>query len=185
MHRQTPKAHCLQEYMNMGSTQAKPCCRCPSDKEIWRSEADLDFCEETLLTLARLYFESFARPESTCWINSLMLAQAHFGPDAGPVIGVRLLNALQAMRFARHSIFSFNSVECPTCSAVLTEHERRLMAVIKATRTGQSGKAQTELMMLCEGADITNPMIAFCDLAAALAEEESQWQGDAHETALF
>ena len=148
----------------MRSTQTEPCCRVPSEKEIWHSDAGMDFYEETILTLARLYFESFARPETMNWVKSLMLAQAHFGPIAEPMIGVRLLNALQAMRFARQSVFSFNSCECPGCSTVLTEHERRLMTIVKATRAGHHGLAQTELMMLCEGADITAPMMAFYEL---------------------
>lgn len=152
----------------MRSTQTQSCCRVPTEKEIWRSDAGLDFCEETVLTLARLYFESFARPESMQWVKSLMLAQAHFGPDAGAVIGVRLLNALQAMRFARKSVFSFNSCECAGCSVVLTEHERRLMTIVKAARAGHDGVAQTELMMLCEGADITAPMMAIYELAEVL-----------------
>ena len=64
---------------------------------------------------------------------------------------MRLFLALQEMRFARKSTFSFNAPQCNGCSLFLTEHERRLTSTISALRSGKSGLAKAEMMMLCEG----------------------------------
>ncbi|MEJ8560489.1 hypothetical protein QTO30_04090 [Yoonia sp. GPGPB17] len=105
-------------------------------------------------------------------MHGLDLAEAMFGEKDGPVIALRLLDALRCMRFARKSVFCFSAPTCEGCAAIVTEHERRLMAALRGVRLGQLGRTQTELMMLCEGNDITQTVGAFARLAALLPEFE-------------
>ena len=151
--------------------QANPndvCFRVIQGKEIQRSKAGLDDDEDVLLTLARCYFETFAMPETQSWMRCFDLAACHFGADTGAVVSQRLLFALQAMRCSRRSVFGFNAPHCKGCSKIMTEHERRLMTVIKSTRHKQFGTMRMELMMLCEGNDTALAETCFDSLCAAL-----------------
>ena len=144
------------------------CNRLPLPKEIWRTEAGCDEVEDQVLTLARWFFQTFAVPNSQSWMNGLDMADAVFGETAGPMIAMRLLDALRGVRYARKSVYCFNSPTCKGCSAVVTEHERRFMAALRGVRLGQVGRTQTELMMLCEGNDITRTVGALTRLAMLL-----------------
>ena len=144
------------------------CCRAPVSKEILRYNVGLDHDEDMLLTLARFYFESFAVPDTHSWMRGIDEAALHFGDDKGAIVAQRLLFALQSMRFARRSVFNFNSPTCEECSSIVTEHERRLMAAIQGVRLGWQSIVKTELMMLCEGNDTAIVEQSFVKLAAAL-----------------
>jgi hypothetical protein len=163
--------------------QSEPCRRRPGPKEIWRDEAGLDACEHTLLTCSRFYFQSFAEPASQGWLRALSTTDAFFGVQQGPIVAVRLLTAMQAMRLRRRSIFQFSHPQCAHCAEVLTEHERRFMTALKASRCGDTATAQLELMMLCEGADTTDVQAALIDLATVLtsptpAKKEMRYVAD-------
>ncbi|AXI46743.1 hypothetical protein C1J03_12355 [Sulfitobacter sp. SK012] len=145
------------------------CHRVPSPKETLCKSAGFDNHEHILLTAARLYFQSFAEPHSQSWMQALSLTQVHFGQFDGPIIAIRLLTALQAMRCTRRSIFGFNAPQCATCSKVLTEHERRFMTAIQSVRRGQNSVAQLEIMLLCEGNETEHVLAAFIDLSCVLA----------------
>lgn len=144
------------------------CMRRFRDKEIQCACAGLDDDEDIILTLARFHFETFAVPEFQSWMLCFDFAARHFGPNDGAVITQRLFLAIQAMRCTRRSLFSFNAPLCAACSEVLTEHERRLMAVIKSTRQKRFGAMKMELMMLCEGNDTSWVETNFESLCAAL-----------------
>ncbi|MEM7721098.1 MAG: hypothetical protein AAF376_01880 [Pseudomonadota bacterium] len=144
------------------------CGRTPDPKDCYLSELGLSLEEEITLTIARLFFQSFAAPESNAWINAMAEAEARFGYRDGPIVAARLLATLQVMRRARKSIFMFNSPVCPGCAAIATEHERRLMMALSAVRRGDMGPARLEIMMLCEGNRIDMVLAGLSGLAQAL-----------------
>jgi hypothetical protein len=157
----------------MSHTDARGCCgRLPQPKEILRSEAKLDDVEDNVLTIARYFFQSFAMPQSHAWLAGLDAAEARFDDCQGPIIAMRLLSAMRAVRCSRRSVFSFNCPTCETCMAIITEQERRFISALQAIRTGQIGRAQTELLMLCEGNDITQVMGAMTRLSIVLPVSE-------------
>jgi hypothetical protein len=137
-------------------------------KEILRADAGFDPVEDHILTLARFFFQTFAIPESQSWIPGFDMAEEIFGEAEGPIIGTRLLAALRGVRYARRSVYYFNSPTCECCAAVVTEHERRFMAAFRGVREGHLGQARTELMMLCEGNDITQALGAMTRLVMML-----------------
>jgi len=149
------------------------CNRLPLPKETLRSDAGFDDVEDNILTLARFYFQTFAVPHSQSWIGALDMAEAVFGETIGPMVAMRLLDALRGVRYARKSVYCFNSPTCEGCAAVVTEHERRFMAAFRGVRTGQMGQAQTEMMMLCEGNDITQAIGAMTRLAMLVPRPET------------
>lgn len=144
------------------------CNRVLQPKEIMRVDARHDEVEGDLLTIARFYFQSFALPDSQAWIGGLGWAETSFGDVEGPLIGVRLLCALMAVRHARQSVYCFNSPTCSDCAVIVTEHERRFMSAIHAVRVGRMGQAHTELMMLCEGNDTKPSLDALLRLSSVL-----------------
>ncbi|MEJ6404806.1 hypothetical protein [Yoonia sp. 2307UL14-13] len=158
----------------MSRTHARSCCgRLPEAKETPLAEAHFDDVEKSILAIARYFFQSFAAPQSQGWMAALDLAEATFGDLDGPIIATRLLTTMRAVRYARRSVFSFNCQSCETCAAILTEQERRLIAALQAIRGGQIGRAQTELLMLCEGNDIKQVMGAMTRLSIALPSSKA------------
>ncbi len=149
-------------------TLGNVCSRKIQDKEIHRSRAGMDSDEDVLLTLSRCYFETFAVPTSQSWMRCFDLAERYFGGDKGAIICQRLLAALQSVRYSRRSVFDFNASQCTGCCNILTEHERRLMAVIKSARREQFGAVRMELMMLCEGNNTAPSEESIANLCAAL-----------------
>ncbi|MEM9434616.1 MAG: hypothetical protein AAGA12_11905 [Pseudomonadota bacterium] len=138
--------------MQRKSNVPNDCGREPGAKECTLADLGLDPVEEQLLAITRHVFQSFAVPGTQGWLNGLALAEQAFGHD-GPRLFARLVDALLAVRATRRSCFIFNSPMCPCCSKVVTEHERRLITALSAIRRGLIGRARTELMMLCEGAE--------------------------------
>lgn len=120
--------------------------------------------EEIVLAVARLFFLSFAAPGSEAWIAAMAAAAQGLGPRDGAIVAARLLDVIQAIRRSRRSVFLFNATRCPDCSALATEHERRLLRALCAVRRGEGTVARAEIMMLCEG----NPAEAVLGALSAL-----------------
>ena len=146
------------------------CSRKPSCKEIYLNKAGLDHIEIALLKIIRFFLQTYALEASHTWILALKASEKYFGKEKGARIGVQLMLALQEMRFARSSTFSFNAPQCDGCSLYLTEHERRLTSTISALRSGGFGLAKAEMMMLCEGHDPSAALSAFIELVLMLPE---------------
>lgn len=152
----------------MKDLNAHNCGRHPDPKDRYLSELGLALEEEITLTIARLFFQSFASPEGNTWIAAMAEAEGRFGYRDGPIVAARLLAALQAIRRSRTSTFMFNSPVCPCCAAIVTEHERRLMGALSAIRRGDRGTARIEVMMLCEGNRLEVVLAALAALGKAL-----------------
>jgi|TARA_B110000238_G_scaffold171253_1_gene189063 hypothetical protein len=154
----------------MALPHSNNCSRKPSCKEIYLNKAGLDHIEIALLKIIRFFLQTYALEASHSWILALKASEKYFGKEKGARIGVQLMFALQEMRFARKSTFSFNAPQCNGCSLFLTEHERRLTSTISALRSGRSGLAEAEMMMLCEGHGTSAALSAFVELILILPE---------------
>ena len=148
------------------------CNRQPSPKDTYVNSVGLDQTEVELLEIARFYLQTHAVEYSQSWILGLKASEKYFGIEGGARVGVRLLLALQEMRFARRSVFSFNAPQCLGCSKYLSEHERRLITSIAALRRGKFGLARAEIMMLCEGHDTSSTLSALSELVILLPQLE-------------
>lgn len=144
------------------------CGRQPDPKDCHLAELRLTPEEQIALTLARLFFQSFAGTRPNGWVTAMAEAEARFGDRDGPIVAARLLAALQAIRRSRRSVFMFNSPACPGCSAIATEHERRMMRALSALRRGKATAAYAEIVMLCEGQGADRVLSTLSALGRAL-----------------
>jgi len=144
------------------------CGRAPDHKETYLSDLPLNRDERACLAIIRQYFQCFAAPASMGWLAAQAEADAHFGPEQGPVIAARCLMVLQAVRRARRSTFMFSSPTCPGCAAIATEHERRLVLALHGMRRSRPGEARLEALLLCEGNRIEPVLWTLESLADAL-----------------
>jgi hypothetical protein len=115
------------------------------------SDLQLPHSHEPILQIIRFYMQSVAQPHSQSWMAALTISDAAYDPIFGPQIAARALQTLQSVRLSRRSPFNFNAPACPSCSRMVTEHERRFMSALDSVRSGAIGQARAELMMLCEG----------------------------------
>ncbi len=129
------------------------------------AESGLDADEMVILTIARHYFQTFAYPEGHGWLPAMVIAADHFQRQGGPEVAYATLAAVQAMRYARSTVFHFSNPQCPDCCQVLTGDERQFMASLQAIRQASSAQSLTQAIILCEGGDVR----AFVATLGALA----------------
>ncbi|MFP7675190.1 hypothetical protein ACG74X_17720 [Marivita sp. S0852] len=127
-------------------------------KDFHVSVVGLDHTEFQLLQIARWFFTSYSTP-GTAWVRAFVEAEDFFGRKDGPRFAYSLLCVLQVMRRTRKSTFQYSNPACPNCAVILTEVERRLFLSLSELRQGRMGRAQTELMMLCEGNGLEDILI--------------------------
>lgn len=136
------------------------------------SEAGYDDIEESILTIARYFFQTFALPQTQSWLAALRLADIRFPDTSREEIAMDVLGAVQSMRMSRSSPFRFSNPALPGCSQIISEHERQFMCVFQAVRREQMGPARTHAMLLCEGNDseafITHMVAVAASTAPAL-----------------
>ena len=146
------------------------CCknREPQVREICRNSLGLDLQEDTFLTISRSFFQNYADPESQSWMSGYDISEAVFGDEIGSRIATQVFTALRSVRYSRRSVFCFNSPTCSFCTQFVTEHERRLVQALQFIRCNHMGRAQTELMMLCEGNNISQVSAALVQLSMFL-----------------
>lgn len=128
--------------------------------------------ETRVLTAARYFFESFAHPAGYPMDDAILRAGALFeegGAQAdSPRIVARILAMLEAIRCSRRSVFVFNPTGCPTCAAIASDQERRMMLSLIALGQGHRSRAWLETMILCEGNDVDAVLWAMEALVQAL-----------------
>ncbi len=120
--------------------------------------------EKAILHIARLFFRSFASPQTQSWMTAFSLAQHSFGGRDPEKIAVAVMKSVQTMGKARSSGFNFSNPDCAECSGNVTDHERQFISVLSDLRQGHRGTAHINAMLLCEG----NDFAPFLDAMGAL-----------------
>jgi hypothetical protein len=130
--------------------------------------ADLPFDadERQVLRIARMFFRSFAVPESQSWIGGVGAALNRFDHVTAPHVYVATLGAVQSMRQARRSVFRFNDPCCAACAAAVTEHERLFLSALRAMRDDATNRAAALATILCED-NACGPWLAALRVLAA------------------
>lgn len=138
------------------------------------ADAGFDSFELAVLAISRLFFQSFAVPDSQAWTRSYGEAYEVFSDQQASQINASVLATVQAMRMSRRSGFSFSSPDCENCCQLLSENERQFMAAITAARRGQRSALHANAMVLCEGNDAALFVSAVHDLSHLLATAPPQ-----------
>ena len=112
-----------------------------------------DAFEENTLEIARLFFVSFAHPQSQAWMQAFWKAEQMFPAPFGATVAHAILIALNEMREQRKRPFEFRNPNCPNCARDLTNEERYLMSTLRAIREGNRSQATTHALLLCESDD--------------------------------
>ncbi len=144
------------------------------------ADAGLSPAEEQVLTIARHFMQSFARPESQGWIRAFGTAHAAWSDRLAPGLGVAVFAVVQCLRGARASGFRFSNPDCAHCSAFLSDDERRLANMLKATTHGARSAAHADALMLCEGNDPSMLLEAARGLADLLRDAEDGFRAKRH-----
>jgi hypothetical protein len=157
-----------------GSQQDRPQCGRPQKpKDTLLTDAGFDQVETLCLTLARLFFVTFATPASQSWMRAFQEAEQALPDLDGRSIGFQVLDVLKAIRSSRRSVFMYSNPDCPGCQRIVTEHEFRLISALSALRRDQKQYAQMQLMLLCEGNPTGVALSRMAQLARALPCVES------------
>ena len=122
-----------------------------SDLEETNVRTQLTESEEKVLTVARYYFMTFAKPSKQTWLHANDYAIKHFSSNNGPYASLAVLSAVQTMRQARNSTFIFNDPDCKTCSNYLTRNELSFVTAIRCKSKGNDKGAAGHALILCEG----------------------------------
>lgn len=132
------------------------------------STLPFDEDERRVLRIARMFFRSFACPESQSWIAGVGAALEGFDHRVGPHVYVATLGAVQAMRQSRRSVFQFNDPGCVECALCVTDNERLFLGALRAMRDAAPERAAGLAMVLCEGNETGPWLVALKTLATQI-----------------
>ncbi|WP_147393052.1 hypothetical protein [Paracoccus siganidrum] len=130
--------------------------------------------EAAVLTVARHFFQSFARPETEGWLAAFDHAARFFGAEDGPRIAISVLQSVQRMREARRSCFHFSNPDCPHCAEVIGESERHFIGAFRGMAHGRLSEAYGHALILCEGHDADPLLAEMRRLAGLLLDRDPQ-----------
>ncbi|MEM7711200.1 MAG: hypothetical protein AAF264_10715 [Pseudomonadota bacterium] len=145
-----------------------PCPNAKSGKSTPLADLPFDADERQVLRIARMVFRSFAMPESQAWIGGVGAALERFDHSHAPHLFVATLGAVQSMRRARQSVFSFNDPCCADCAGSVTDPERLFLGGLRAMRDDAPDRAAALATILCEGNDSGPWLLALRTLASQM-----------------
>lgn len=146
----------------------------PGKDEMRVSQVGFDSDELAILSMIRMFCQSFAQPESQAWMRGFQVAEAQYPQAQALQIAKATLVVLQAMRVVRRDGFRFSNPDCPNCARKLTENERQLMAAITTAREGRRSALHANAMVLCGGGETGSLIAAIGRLNMLLSEQEPQ-----------
>ncbi|TCP60922.1 hypothetical protein EV663_10797 [Rhodovulum bhavnagarense] len=145
------------------------CNRTPLPGDTPLAQAGFDPIEHGVLTIARLFFQSFAFPKSQAWMSAFGRAGQFLSHGLVNArsrdVAFAVLGAVQEMRKARKSGFRFSNPDCRCCASLLSDHERHFLEVLRALRRGTRSQAHCAAMLVCEGNPADGLLPAMSDLA--------------------
>lgn len=152
----------------MDSPRRDECRACHSRKQNGTKSltmAHLDAFEIQTLTVARQFFESFARPEGHAWMHAFHIAEQAFPAPFGATIAHAILIAVNEMRVRRKRTFQFERPGSPFAVRSMTDCERYLIAILHHIRRKEWTSARSNALYLCEGNETGGVLAAFERLA--------------------
>ncbi|MEM7489302.1 MAG: hypothetical protein AAF390_09290 [Pseudomonadota bacterium] len=155
-----------------------PCPNAQCGKTTPLADLPFDGDERQVLRIARMFFRSFALPESQAWIGGVGAALERFDHRSAPHLFVATLGAVQSMRQARRSVFSFNDPCCALCAGSVTDTERLFLGGLRAMRDGAPDRAAALATILCEGNDSGPWLVALKTLAAQMPSRVIEMAAD-------
>lgn len=132
------------------------------------NDHNLDVVDFGFLTAARYFCVSFSSPHSDAWVFAMLVPERFFpGPDSAEMMR-RALAVVQEMRTSRRSTFRFSNPRCECCANVVTQDERHLLQLVQHARAGKRSHAASSAMLLCEGHDTADTILAAYQFAQAV-----------------
>ena len=153
----------------------RSCNRVAQDDEISLDYLNLKPIEHSILTAARFYFSSFARPEESAWMNVVMFSERFFPGENSSKIAQALLIVVHEIRISRRSTLRFQDPICINCKNRATTEERHFVLMIKEVWLKHSATALTHAMLLCEGNKTSDLMRAINKLVS-LTQLDGSWE---------
>ena len=145
------------------------------DNEISLDYLNLKPIEHSILTAARFYFSSFARPEESAWMNVVMFSERFFARENSSKIAQALLIVVHEIRISRRSTLRFQDPVCIKCKNRATTEERHFVLMIKEVWSKRSATALTHAMLLCEG-NKTSDLLRAINKLVSLANLDGSWE---------
>lgn len=151
------------------------CNRVVQDSEILLDYLNLKPIEHSILTAARFYFSSFARPEESAWMNVVMFSERFFPGENSSKIAQALLIVVHEIRISRRSTLRFQDPVCINCKNKATTEERHFVLMIKEVWLKRRATALTHAMLLCEGNNTSELLRAITKLVS-LTNLDGSWE---------
>ena len=153
----------------------RSCNRVAQDDEISLDYLNLKPIEHSILTAARFYFSSFARPEESAWMSVVMFSERFFPGENSSKIAQALLIVVHEIRISRRSTLRFQDPVCIKCKNRATTGERHFVLMIKEVWSKRSATALTHAMLLCEG-NKTSDLLRAINKLVSLANLDGSWE---------
>ena len=150
------------------------CNRVAQANEVSLDYLNLKPIEHSILTAARFYFSSFARPEESAWMNVVMFSDRFFPGENSSKIAQAVLIVVHEIRISRRSTLRFQDPVCINCKNRATTEERHFILMIKEVWLKHTAAAITHAMLLCEGNN-TECLLRAINKLVNLANLDGTW----------
>lgn len=141
-------------------------CGIPGPREERLQDSGLDTFEINALEVMRLIFARMSgnTPRYTPEVEAV--AETLFGRPHSALVVAGLTAFVQVMAMSRTQRFHYSNPFCAGCATIMTQNEGHLMRVLHHVRRGQSGRAMTHALLLCEARPVAGLLEAAHDIAA-------------------
>ncbi len=133
-----------------------------------------DKFENSILLIARFFFQANDEPTSRAWKNAFLAAEKVFPPPFGASIAHAVSLSIDHICASRIRPFEYYKVSADDKNSLITDEERYFLHTLKFIREKRNSFARTNALMVCEGPNIEGFMQAIKGIVIIIGEFEPE-----------
>ena len=135
---------------------------------------NFDKFEKSVLLIARFFFQANDEPKSMAWKNAFLTAEKIFPQPFGSSIAHALSLSIDHICASRIRPFDYYKASAEEKNNFLTDEERYFLQTFKNIRKKRKSLARTNALMVCEGPNIEDFMLALKGIVIIVGEAEPE-----------
>ena len=135
---------------------------------------NFDKFESSILLVARFFFQANDEPNSQAWKKAFLVAEKIFPPPFGSSIAHALSLSIDNMCASRIRPFEYYKASAEVKNSAITDEERYFLQTLKFIRKKKQSLARTNALMVSEGPNVEDFMLALKGIVIILGEAKRE-----------
>ena len=132
-----------------------------------------DKFENSILLIARFFFQANDEPTSNAWKNAFLEAEKIFLPPFGASIAHALSLSIDEICASRIRPFEYYKAREKVKNSLISDEERYFLKTFKFIRERKKSLARANALLVCEGPNVEGFMLALQGIVIILGESEA------------